>query len=345
MAELNYSIHDIMNIRVENPTRSCAGDMNRRMGYFLTGRPADAPDIRVKIGPFAGAREGCYSLDHKYYISKDRISFSDTDKGLAWNAHISGIENGQVDVLFDHAPGNLRKFPWLLFPDMVMHLYLLQPLMEFVLAKKGYYLLHAGAVCKNGEAAAIFGRGGAFKTSMVMQLLKSGYEFMSDDFILVRGDEVLAFPTNQLMFEFSALVAGREALTLVDQFRFLRYMGGRRMPAMKIVPRARLKAAMVLLPYEGEQAHVAALSADDFCGMAGLNQRLEKRAYVSFNYVIGDFLDAYRMVFPASGVCNDTIGDAAALESAVRGKQAYAARIPSAGRDVDLRGIIEKCGL
>jgi len=52
--------------------------------------------------------------------------------------------------------------------------------------------LHAGAVAKNGNAYIFTGEGGTGKTSAVLNLTKEGYDYLSDDWLIV--GEGVAFP-------------------------------------------------------------------------------------------------------------------------------------------------------
>jgi len=53
--------------------------------------------------------------------------------------------------------------------------------------------LHAGAVSKNGEAFIFTGGGGVGKTSLVLNFLRRGYEYLGDDWILL-GNQGVAYP-------------------------------------------------------------------------------------------------------------------------------------------------------
>ena len=98
------------------------------------------------------------------------------------------------------------KFPWMFFPDFVLHIYVLQPLIEMLLLRKGYMLVHAGAVSGEGKAYLIAGRGGSHKTNFVMGLMKRGYNYISDDMVILNEKEVLSFPHSVSLFDFSCSI-------------------------------------------------------------------------------------------------------------------------------------------
>jgi hypothetical protein len=61
----------------------------------------------------------------------------------------------------------------------------------------GYYLLHAFAASRNGQALLICGRSGSGKTTSGASLLLGGWQFLANDAVLLqeRGGAVFALPT------------------------------------------------------------------------------------------------------------------------------------------------------
>ena len=63
--------------------------------------------------------------------------------------------------------------------------------------------LHAGAVSKDGNAFIFAGAGNVGKTSIVLNLLKEGYEYLSDDWLLIGGDKVYSLPKPIHVFDYN----------------------------------------------------------------------------------------------------------------------------------------------
>jgi len=64
--------------------------------------------------------------------------------------------------------------------------------------------LHAGAVERNGKAYVFTGEGGVGKTSSVLNLVRAGYNYLSDDFLLINNVGVaFPFPRRVHIFDYN----------------------------------------------------------------------------------------------------------------------------------------------
>ncbi|MBL7074900.1 hypothetical protein ISS37_06645 [candidate division KSB1 bacterium] len=74
------------------------------------------------------------------------------------------------------------------------------PMLEWIVTEQilknldGYYQLHAGGVERNERTIIFPGGNGAGKTSLVLALLKRGYNVLSDEVVLIDPDSLLLFP-------------------------------------------------------------------------------------------------------------------------------------------------------
>lgn len=69
-------------------------------------------------------------------------------------------------------------------------------------------ILHTGGVAKNGNALIFTGSGNVGKTSIVLNLLKEGYEYLSDDWIVI--GEGKAYPLPKLVHIFDYNLKNKE---------------------------------------------------------------------------------------------------------------------------------------
>ena len=198
---LNYNIHDILTFQIlRNRRRDFMKDLNLEFTFFETKEEIDDPDIVLNIGKFTPSNEGCYVVDHKYHIKENYFYCKDSEGKARWEVEILGFEDGKTTINFD---GTVFGLPSFLIPEFLPQNLLLRPLIEYKLAKKGYFLIHAGAVSKNNKAYLLEGRGGAFKTTLAMDFVRrGGFEFMADDRVIIHKDKVLSFPFHLILFTF-----------------------------------------------------------------------------------------------------------------------------------------------
>lgn len=64
-------------------------------------------------------------------------------------------------------------------------------------------ILHAGAVAKRGKAFVFSGSGNVGKTSIVLNLLKEGYDYISDDWMVIRAGEAYSLPKPIHIFDYN----------------------------------------------------------------------------------------------------------------------------------------------
>ena len=305
------ALYDIrgLAVRVEGLCRAAVPDINAKLHWFEVPDDGRQADIEVRIGPFEPRREGCLALDRRYWARPGYLYLEESDKGLSWRAEIEGLDGPAGEPLrirFAHSKANRRRIPWRLFPDLIMHLYVLWPVLECELAARGLWLVHAGAVERDGRAVVIAGRGGVNKTALVAELCRRGWQPMSDDFVLLRnqpprGTVVLAMPTSPRWFQFQLQNMEDEALSLWDKLRLLRYLYHRRDVSVAFVAEASLGRVVLLQAVEGQAApEPAPLKLGPAAEALELNCRMERTAYIGHGFRIGRFLEAYRYVVPQS---------------------------------------------
>lgn len=75
-------------------------------------------------------------------------------------------------------------------------------------------VLHSGAVCRDGNAALLVGHSGRGKTTLTVELVSRGWQFLSDDFAVLRTDGgVQAFPRRVNLTDQSLSLLDLEAPT------------------------------------------------------------------------------------------------------------------------------------
>ena len=300
MKNIYYNIHELLGIKISSLSWHLIKDLNCLYSYF-EGKGDSVPDISVEIGHFVPDLSECFSLDHKYFIKKDFIFVEDNDKKLRWKVQIEGLEQERMRIKFLTPKTTYARFPWMFFPDLVLHIYVLQPLIEMLLLRKGCMLVHAGAVSRKGKSYLIAGRGGSHKTNFVMGLMKRGYNYISDDMVILNGKEVLSFPHSVSLFDFAYRYLGREDMNLLEKVRLFFFLRKSQPLSFKVVERSKIEGLTLLILTNKPSIEVR----NDFDRQGALrmllfNQMMERTSYVSHKTIIGKYLEAYRFVFPDS---------------------------------------------
>jgi hypothetical protein len=103
---------------------------------------------------------------------------------------------------------------------------LVQVLLEIKLLQKGYTLIHAGGVSKDGKGYVLFGWPGVGKSSTIFGLSKTeGFEVFGDDVVILsRSGKMYSYPTKAGIFYKSENVGALD-VPLVKRFELLfRYL-------------------------------------------------------------------------------------------------------------------------
>ncbi|MEW6170177.1 MAG: hypothetical protein AB1472_01245 [Candidatus Omnitrophota bacterium] len=294
---INCNIHNLLKIRIKSSSHYLIKDLNFRYHYFQDKNISN-PDIFIKIGNFTPDLKDCFCLDRKFYIKKNYIYLKDNDKNLSWEAEIFDIEKDAIKINFKHNLKNYFSFPWFLFPDLIMELYILQPIIELKLAQKGLLLMHAGAVCKNNKAILVAGRGGSRKTQCIIDLLNKDFSFISDDMVVLDGAKVLSLPLSLGLFTFSYTRIKKEDMNFINQIRLFHFLSNKNNKMLSVIDMANLEKIFILFSTTRTNPTIKDINLKDAVEHLFWNQRMESTSYVSYKYIIGGFLKAYEYIFP-----------------------------------------------
>ena len=200
MWELNYNIHDLLTIKIRGNGFPDA-TKHLRYSYFQTDENIDNPDISLNIDKFIPSNEGATSIAHKYWVKDNYFYCKEKGSRAKWEIEIFGFETGNTVINFH---GRNPGVKGLFFPTFMAQEFLI-PFIEYKLAKKNCYFIHGGAVCKDDYGYVFTGRPGVWKTSLIMDLLRTNeYQFLGDDRIILRDDgSILCFPTSLFLFDYT----------------------------------------------------------------------------------------------------------------------------------------------
>jgi hypothetical protein len=221
---LNYNIHDILKFQiVRNKRRDIVKDLNLSFSFFEVEDEISEPDIVLNIGKFVPSNENCYVICNKYYIKENYFYCKDQKGRAKWEVEIFGFEEEKTLINFNGVVFN-PKYP--LMRDLFPQTLILRPLIEYKLSKKGYFLIHSGGISKDGMGYVLAGRGGAFKTSLIMDFVRrKGFDFLGDDRVIISKNEVLSFPMFFIGFNYRTKYLPTEDLQgVLGRIRLIRYL-------------------------------------------------------------------------------------------------------------------------
>ena len=332
---LNYNIHDILKFQiVRDKKRDFLKDLNLEFSFFETKEEIDTPDIVLNIGKFIPSNKNCYVVDHKYHIKDNYFYCKDSDGKARWEVEIQGFEDGKATINFD---GSVLGLQSILIPDFLPQNLFLRPLIEYKLAKKGYFLIHAGAVSENNKAYLLEGRGGAFKTTLAMDFVRrKGFTFMADDRVIIHKDKVLSFPLHVSLFTFRVKHLPTEnPRGFWDKVRLVKYLWRNSKYAtneVKIANSSTLRALLSIVKTNKEKISVREANLKETVDKLITSMEMEMvHSPVMMGMSFGRYFKymlAYSFVFPDSPVATYSDDLKGGLEDILENVRAYEVEIP-----------------
>jgi len=83
--------------------------------------------------------------------------------------------------------------------------------------------LHAGAVAHNNKRVIFTGSGNVGKTSLVLQALRRGYEYLSDDWLIIGDGKAYPFPKRLRVFDYNLVYDKKMARKVIDRNIYIIY--------------------------------------------------------------------------------------------------------------------------
>ena len=87
--------------------------------------------------------------------------------------------------------------------DMFICAFIIDFLIRFKLETKGYSVVHASAVSRDGYAYLFPSHSGAGKTTTALYFAEIGYDFLGDDFVIVHDGTVISYLTPLNIFSYN----------------------------------------------------------------------------------------------------------------------------------------------
>lgn len=212
-----YNIHNILKIQINSEKKfDLMKGLDLELFPFKT-TDVSSPDIVFNVGLFNASNEGCSVVDYKYFVKPNYFYCNDSSDKATWEIEIFGFEEGNMVVNFNYT-SNI----WSAISRISVETMLLPSIIYQKLYEKDYYLIHAAGV-NNGNCCYILpGRGGIFKTSLVMDFIRhKGFEYLGDDRVLLHKNNVLNYPASIVLFDYIYSHKENEFINFWDKIKFI----------------------------------------------------------------------------------------------------------------------------
>ncbi len=301
-----YDFHGLVGMQIIDHERggsSAQASLGDPFSYFRVDTLPGAPDLTLELGKFEAQNEDCYLVDHKYHVRRNYLYCEDGYQGFRWQVEIEGFENGPTHIRLDLRGGGLRQA---LLPGMFSKMLLTRQLLSQKFREKGWALAHAAGAARDGRAVVLHGRGGAFKTSVLMSLLRMSpaWRALGDDGVLLKGNQVLSFPTYPALFGYRLAHKDNEHLTTIDRLRVALMSLTDDAGPERYAPGAEIAALVEMQAGGVGELTIEEIPLFDNLKAMGYGMRLEQHNSVNmgFNDAYPQYREAYAYVYPMNGL-------------------------------------------
>jgi len=183
--EMNFNIHNLLFLKIKGMNKRYLNYLGREYSFFKTGKEVD-PDVEIIIADSVNPDDDCRLVDNKYFIKEGYLYCKDSYKVARWTLSIDGLE-GKTVV---HFGGGF-------WGEHVLKEFVIEPLLGFKLATKGFSILHASAMAINDKGFIFAGGPETGKTASILSLSFHDNVFLSDEIaFLSRDGTVYGFPSS-----------------------------------------------------------------------------------------------------------------------------------------------------
>lgn len=181
---MNFNIHNLFKFKIEGTNKKQLDHFCKDYSYFSTDEEIES-ELDIILSDFHPDTKDCYIINHKYYIKENYIYCKDKYKIVKWRFCIKDLDSKPIV----HFKGGI-------FSELFLRDYLIEPLIAFKLAQKGYSLMHASGVALNDKGFIFPACKGVGKTSTMLNLIEDGGIYLSNEPIIISNDgKVYSFPS------------------------------------------------------------------------------------------------------------------------------------------------------
>lgn len=179
----SYNFHDLLKVQIVILEPGWFDSyLEKTFRHYEVGELENL-DLIVRVGPFVPNLKDCAIIDGKYFVKRNYVFYKSSYKMAWWETEIEGIERELTEVRIQ-----CNAFGRMVIPGETIY-----NLIRFKLGQKGYPLLHGSAVGKGGRAYVFSARGGTGKTITTLNFVKRGFDYYSDDSVILGDHEIFGF--------------------------------------------------------------------------------------------------------------------------------------------------------
>jgi hypothetical protein len=302
---LNFDIHNLICIQINSPHFfEFLKDINQPLSYFEKENVKD-PHILLNINKFTPDKNGCDLINNKIFIKQNYIYCTEIIDKIKIHCEIIGLEHSPTIINFNL---ETKKVAHKLFPLLMAQNLILRPLIDFKLLQKNIISLHAAGVANENGAIIMAGRGGAFKTTLAMDLVrKSGYRFIGEDRLLLgRDKQVFSYPIYHKLFDYRLKKMKTEKFSFFNKFNYIFYRLKDNFNKGYIKDVSKLKIFFSIVMHRKNSVNHHSIEKIDLIKKMRLSQQLENISAPGImnmsSGVIYEYFASYAFKFPFSKI-------------------------------------------
>lgn len=300
-----YDVHGLVTLAVQeaSPRGSRWAGLGRTLAHFEVPSLEEEPDIWLKVGDFEPHYEDDCLVDHQVHVRPNYIFCQDQWRNLRWQVEIEGFESGPTRVRLALRGGGLRQA---LVPGLFAEALFTRQIMGRHLQRQGCTLLHAAGAGRGGGALVAFGRGGAFKTTVMMSLLRSSPEWrlLGDDSVIWQNGQVWSFPTYPALFDYRLRKLPTEDMRGQERAGLLLSQWRPKKPLVVYTDQARAAAIVEMRTGAFEKLEISPVPVED--NLAAMFRTAQVEDHNSVNLGLNDaylrYVEAYSYIFPGNAL-------------------------------------------
>lgn len=209
MIQRNYQIHDLLSFQLNHSTNALeqwVDSTQMQFSSFEVPSLQGQPDLIMDIGAFTPSSRPVRILDNNYRVAKDYLSLKAVRKFAKWHLEIENL-NEKPHVRIDtNLAGQLTR-----------PLNLAEYMIQYCLLQKRASVIHSAAVVRDERVLLLPGTGGTGKTTLSLVLMDRGYQYMGDNFIILKDGEAMSYLSPFNIFYYNRTPLVEPALTVADK--------------------------------------------------------------------------------------------------------------------------------